>query len=49
MNVEHFGYIFAAYAIAVVVVAGMIASIMIEHRSLKAALEKFAAREGEDS
>ena len=49
MNVEHFGYIFAAYAIAAGVVAALIVSIMLDHRSLKDALAKLPAREGDEA
>ncbi len=46
MNGSHAAYIFAAYAIAVAVVAILTGSIMLEHRALKRDLAKFPAREG---
>lgn len=48
MNVEHFGYIFAAYAIAAGVVLALIASILIDHRALRSALARLPARESGD-
>ena len=40
----HTGFIAAAYAIATVVIAAMIVTILADHRSLKKSLERFGAR-----
>ena len=45
---DHTGFIVAAYVIAFGVVAAMIASIIADHRALKAALAKLPARDGGD-
>jgi heme exporter protein CcmD len=49
MNVEHFGYIFAAYAIAIGVVGALIVALVVDHRGLKAALAKLPPRAGDDA
>ena len=41
---QHFGFILAAYAVTVVVVLGMIGAIVLDHRALRRALEKFGPR-----
>ena len=48
MSNDHFSFIFAAYAIAVIVVATMIASLAMDHRALKRALAKLPARDAGD-
>ncbi len=45
MNVPHIGFIVGAYAIAALVVAGMIMAIIADHRALKKALARFPARD----
>ncbi len=40
----HVGYVIAAYAIAFVVIGGMIVATLADYRSLKKALEKIAPR-----
>lgn len=44
MNVAHFGFIFAAYAVTFVVVAGIIGAIVLDHRALQRELARMAAR-----
>ena len=43
----HTGFIVAAYAIAVVVVALMILAIVTDYRSLRRSLKRFGARDAE--
>jgi len=40
----HIGFVIAAYAIAFVVIAGMIVVTLADYRSLKKALERLATR-----
>ena len=40
----HIGFVLAAYAIAVVVIAGMILTTLLDYRDLKKKLERAAAR-----
>jgi heme exporter protein CcmD len=51
MQSAHFGFILAAYAVTVATVLGMIGAIILDHRALRRALERFAntpaARENE--
>ncbi|HUI21255.1 MAG TPA: heme exporter protein CcmD [Methylocella sp.] len=41
----HIGFIVAAYALAFVIVVGMIATIMVDYRNLTRALSSFAVRD----
>ena len=41
----HFGFIIAAYALALVIVAGMVVAILADYLNLQRALASFAARE----
>jgi len=43
---DYFGYIFAAYAFASVVIGGLIAKIALDYRDLKRKLARFDDREG---
>ena len=40
MDNPHFAYIFSAYAIAAVVLAGMVVAIVLEHRRLRRELAR---------
>ena len=44
--IPHLGYIVAAFAVTGVVVAGMIASLWLDHRDLVARLAKLESRRG---
>ena len=46
MDIPHLGYIVAAYAVATVVIAGMIGAILIDYRDLSAKLARLEARRG---
>ena len=46
-EVPHLGFIVAAYAVAVVVIAAMIGAILFDYRDLLAKLEKLDARRGD--
>jgi hypothetical protein len=41
----HLGFVFAAYTLALVIVAGMVVTIIADYINLKRALAPFAARE----
>jgi heme exporter protein CcmD len=41
----HLGFVIAAYALALVIVAGMVVTIVADYLNLKQALASFAARE----
>ncbi len=43
MNADHFGFIFAAYALTFVVVVGMIGATVLDYRALQRALTRMAA------
>lgn len=40
MNIEHVGFILASYVIAAVVIIGLIAWVMLDHRAQKTRLQK---------
>jgi heme exporter protein CcmD len=44
----HFGFVVAAYALAVVIVAGMIVTILADYMRLKQALWSLARETGQD-
>jgi heme exporter protein D len=48
MHGTHLGFIVAAYAVTVFVIAAMIASIVLDHRALKRALARLPGRHGEN-
>ncbi len=43
----HTGFILAAYGLAAVVIATMLATIVLDHRALKKRLSRFGAREAD--
>jgi|GEM_PF-1684484 heme exporter protein CcmD len=45
----HLGFVAAAYALAFVIVAGMIVTIIADYRNLTRALSSFAAQEKQQS
>ena len=47
MEAPHFGFVVAAYALAALVVVGMIASILWDYRKLSAALRRLEASRGD--
>ncbi|SEE75305.1 heme exporter protein CcmD [Rhizobiales bacterium GAS191] len=43
-DLPHIGFLVAAYAVAVIVVALLIGSIVVDHRSLRRALAAYATK-----
>ncbi len=46
MNATHAGFIFAAYALCIGVVGGLILATWLDHRRLKHELSQFESRRG---
>ena len=44
LDLPHIGYVIAAYGAAVIVVAALIGSILIDHASLRRALAAYGAK-----
>ncbi len=47
MSDQHFTFIFASYALTALVIGGMIAWTIIDHRRLRSALDKLPGRNQE--
>lgn len=47
-EVAHLGFIVASYVLFVLVVGGMVAAIVLEHRRLTRELARFESRRGDD-
>jgi heme exporter protein CcmD len=45
-DIPHLGYIVAAYAVAAIVIVGMIGAILLDYRDLAARLARLEARRG---
>lgn len=45
----HIGFVIAAYALGLAIVAGMVVTILVDYRNLKRTLASFAAREKFDN
>jgi heme exporter protein CcmD len=43
--IDHLGFIAVSYALAFIVIAGMIGTIVLEHRRLRRELSRFEDRE----